>query len=636
MEQINIATLLLLIPFGWAMCVSGRQINRWICPKLSGADIAPMERSAFGLASGAILASQGILVIGLTGHLDQKPVEALFVILALIGILEFGPQIQDIAGSLVSLSKVGWKRILWLASFCAIAFGALSGALLPPISTEWDSLSYHLADPKIYVAAHRIMYIPWESHSNFAFNMEMLYSVGLLFGSVALAKLFAFKIGAIGVCGVYYLGQRVLRKPGSGLFGALIFATLPLVFWESGTAYVDLVATSFAAMALLALVLMIRFNEPRFAWLAGVMLGGMLGIKATALVTIGLYAIGIIAHARLNSPGTKRAVKSAAVMVAIALVVGCSWYVKAFVNTGNPVYPFASSIFAGRNWDPNQSAAYAADQHVFGMGHQPSDLLLAPWNLTMFLVPGHIVPDGFPKPFNDYQAEIASLSPLFLIALMAGLLTRQGPPRRIKLLCEYCILALVVWFAMTQQVRYFVPVLPALCVVTESILLSLYARSKPGKLAAVIALVGGIGFNLYVDGMLSARNWMVVAGGPATMTYYLQSGVAPYTACEFINSQTPVTDGVVTYGEPRTFYLDRQHMWGETGHSTVIPYGSFSSPQDLRRWLIKHGMRTILLNTQGAPIATDQPGWAGMVASLTIDSGNQPLFEQGSVYVYGI
>jgi hypothetical protein len=77
-------------------------------------------------------------------------------------------------------------------------------------------------------------------------------------------------------------------------------------------------------------------------------------------------------------------------------------------------------------------------------------------------------------------------------------------------------------------------------------------------------------------------------------------------------------------------------MWGETGHSTVIPYASMHQPDDLRRWMIDHGFHTILINTQYAMISKSDPGWQGMVASLTVDSGNQPLYSHGSECVYGL
>src|SRR5665213_2415278 len=134
MEQIQPLTILLLIPFAWAMCVCGRQINRLICPALNAPDITPMERSAFGLSTGAIVASQGMLAIGLLGHLNQRAIYALFIVLALVGIAEFGPQISDIIKSLSALRSSGTKRILWMVGFTLIAFAALSGALLPPIS----------------------------------------------------------------------------------------------------------------------------------------------------------------------------------------------------------------------------------------------------------------------------------------------------------------------------------------------------------------------------------------------------------------------------------------------------------------------------------------------------------------------
>ncbi len=64
-------------------------------------------------------------------------------------------------------------------------------------------------------------------------------------------------------------------------------------------------------------------------------------------------------------------IKPLATFAALALLLGGGWYVRNFVQTGNPVYPFAYSIFGGNNWDAQMAAQYETDQRAYGFGRTP-------------------------------------------------------------------------------------------------------------------------------------------------------------------------------------------------------------------------------------------------------------------------
>jgi hypothetical protein len=621
---------LLILPIAWIATAAGRRINRAICPGLSGDSIAGCERSAFGLATGFVVVALGMLALGLTGMLAPYPVAAWFAVVAVAGWREHSDLMRDALSGL----RIRGGPVYLQTGCMGIALAVIGSCFVPPTSMEWDSLSYHLADPKLYVAAHRIYYIPWESHSNFAFNMEMLYSVGMLARSIALAKLFNFVLSVAGAVAVYRVAIWIMN-PTVAAWSLFIYVTLPLVFWEAGTAYVDLAATSFATLALLALVLMVRTGDPRFTLVAGVLLGGMLGIKATALVTIVFYAIGIIAHARAARAAMAPAVRSAAVMGLIAVLIGSPWFIKSAVNTGNPFYPFAYSIFGGRYWSEANAVPYAAAQYSFGEGHAPKDLLLLPWQLTMFLLPDHRFSPANTHPFNDTPTELVSLTPLFLICAIIALITPLEPTRGIRLLAIYAVASIVVWFYLTQQVRYLLPIAPALCLLAAWTLHRISSRSAVGGAAAIVALSIGLGFNAVLLARYSTSMWMV-ALRPSGQQEFVASGLESYGAMQFLNSATPLTAKVICYGEPRTFYLDRDHMWGDLGSQPLYPpYEQLATPAALRGWLLARGYDYVLIN-QGGTHLTDTTGWAGMVYALTLGSGNAPVFEDRGTVVYAL
>lgn len=665
---------LLIFPILWIAIAAGRRLNALVL-RADPEGILPIERTLFGLATGLGVMAYGILALGLLRQLSPAPVIVWLVILAAIGWREHAAFANEIVSGLRGLRFSALGIVTGLA-FAACAFIALVGCFAPPTALEWDSLSYHLADPKIYLQNHRILYLPWESHSNFAFTMEMLYTIGLMAHSIPLAKLFHFAMAVAATLATYLIGARLVSR-AAGVIAALIFASIPLVMWEAGTAYVDLGATAFGTLGLLALVnwaetaLAPPLNKGRLGgvssapdlpkpllskeghsdyalpagigsggssaswlWLSAIMMGWMVSVKATSLIPVFLFALFILI--RKWKAGAPQAFKTAVLYGIVAVVVGSVWYVKSWLYTGNPFYPFAYSVFGGRYWDAYNASQYALSQAQFGVGHRAIDLLTLPWNVTFYLMPGHTLPTGA-KGFNDYQAFTTPLSPVFLAALFTPALLRMKSRPLIGVLAIYSLVSIVIWFLLTQQVRYMLPLVPVLCVLAAWVLVELWnSRALAGyALGALFALsvAASLVTALFLDpSWISAE--APVAFGAESQATYLSHFFPPYAAFEFLNTQTPPGAKIVTFGEPRGFYLDRQYMWGDTGSQPLfIPFAELKTPQALAAYLKQRGYNYILINYMYAPVAPG-PGWAGMVYGLTAGSGTTPVYQDRSTSIY--
>jgi hypothetical protein len=622
-------TDLLIVPILWSAVAFGSRINR-----IAGADPAgslTIERRLFGMATGLVLLAYAILILGLLGLLVVWPILACCVIEAVVGWDEHARMLREITGAFGN-GRLGVLQICAAAFFLVFAAAALFGCFTPPASVEWDSLSYHLADPKIYLANHRIVYLPWESHSNFAFTMEMLYTLGLSLHSIALAKLFHFSLGVAATVATYLIGRRI-HSSTTGVIAALIFASLPLVFWEGGTAYVDLAATAFGGLATVALIAALQDESSNPAWLriSMIMMACMISVKATSLVPAALSAGGIVAVQYHQSKRLSESCRSAVNYGVGAVLLGSVWYLKAWIVAGNPFFPFGYSLFGGHYWSASNAAGYANSQSVFGVGHKPFDLLLAPWNLLLFLLPGNIPPAGATKPFNDFQTYFAALSPVFLATLFVPTLWNKQSGTAIRLLGLFGLLSLIIWFYLTQQVRYLLPTMPIYCVLAGYVLVEVWSVKSFTK----YALAGLFALSLLTSAYLAlmlVKQVAPVALGIVSWASYIEPALESYTSMQYINQNTPKESGVVCYGEPRDFYLDRRYMWGEPGHGLVIPYDTMHSSDDLRVWMLRHGYQYILIGSYAA-IGPGQ-GVNGLVFGLTYGSGNQPLFQDKRVTVW--
>lgn len=626
-----------ILIIAWICIAAGRQcLARLRMPP----DATTLERNLIGYAIGLGILAYGVLLLGVLGLLYAPWVIAWLAVIGIVGAKQHLLLARSLAPTLTKIrtsTPASWAIAVLFSLFAIVS--AIGVYTPPTVSLEWDSIAYHLADPKLYTLAHRIYYLPWESHSNFAFTTEMWYTVGLLFGSVPLAKWFHFTCGIATCLAAYAIASRHLT-PKIGLWTAIILASTPLVFWEAGIAYADLATAYFSAATLLCVL---AGRKPRnIAWLTigAILMGLTLSTKATALSVLALLAAGLVYYRwRVMQESILRVIGQVALWCVLALVVGSPWYIKSAVLTGNPVYPFYYNIFGGRYWNAANAEAYNQSNADFGAGHAPDKWLLSPWNLTMGLMPNHTVSMGGKRyrGFNDRQDVLATISPLLLAALFFPAFRRSRAPMVIRALALYALGYWVLWFLTAQHVRYLLPVLPVLCLLGAWALHEALAmRTISGR--ALLILAGcSIAFGVYVGGELAAVE-APTAFGLTPKNQYIERSDPAYPALAFIN-QLPANAKIVFYGNPLGFYCDRQYLWGDAGHSDYIPYSTFRSAEDLRRYFAKIGVTDILVNVNPQlkyfSMSPTDPGYTRWVYDLTAGS-SAPLFSHDGVEVYAL
>jgi hypothetical protein len=622
---------LLIIPILWLLAAAGARIN--VLLRCVPSSALPIERRLFGLGTGLLLFSYSILLVGLLGELTLGSIIIVLALLGLIGWNEHFALAKDLAAGVSSL-KFSPVNAVFAFFFLVFAVTSLVGCMTPPTaSLEYDSLCYHLADPKIYLAHHRIIYLPWESHSNFAFTMEMLYAAGLAFHSVVLAKLFHFTMGVICVIATFLIGRRI-HSVTAGLLGSLLLASLPVFFWEAGTAYVDLGAVAFGALSLLALTAFLMDKESEPAWMnvSMLMMAGMVSVKATSLITAALFALSVLLVRYLTTKNLPKSFAAAAAYAVVSVAIGSVWYVKSWIVTGNPFFPFAYTIFGGKHWSLSNSVVYASSQAQFGAGHKLIDLVMAPWSLVIYL---NYFISGKYHPFNDYSTFWIALSPVLLAALFIPAFWNRKTSNAVRALAIYGLVSLVVWFLLTQQVRYLLPVMPAYCLLAAIVLAELLETRLMARWALSALYAVSLVFSCWIACFCLMRLELPVVLGEVDRSSFISAGLPAYGAMQFLNQDTPKNAGVAFYGEPTDFYCDRPYMWAEPGHGIVIPYDKMSSPQDLRAWFVEHGFHYIFIDYNQAHI-TDGPGMNGLVYGLTFGSGNQPVYQHNAIFVFNL
>ncbi len=296
---------------------------------------------------------------------------------------------------------------------------------------------------------------------------------------------------------------------------------------------------------------------------------------------------------RARTADLRAAVLGSLAYLAIALAVCWPWYVKSYLWTGNPVYPFAYNIFGGKMWSADRAAGYRRSQLEFGMGELPSEqalqrmsplrrrfcgprsplnLLLAPVNLTLH-------PTEFTVPLTPFGVcAMSSIGPLYLALLPLLLVVKR---RRAIGWLLLIFAPLWAWWLMSMQLtRYLLPSLALICPAVGWAVAE--AERKGGLLGAVTRAATGVWAVVALAlTMLYVLPQTPVALGLQSEYGYLMQTLPVYQPCVYINRHTPEDAKIALYGEPRGYYLDRDYLWAERGHSALIRYEDVRTPEDL-------------------------------------------------------
>jgi len=474
----------------------------------------------------------------------------------------------------------------WLVVLIAAVVGALAllYALTPPVQS--DALRYHLAAPAEWIKAGRITYLPGSVASNFPFLVEMNFALALLCGLPAGAKLVHLFYLVLAAGGVALIAGNIARREDGipkglrpGLLAATLLLTHPIASLIGSWAFVELASLAYLLGMIWALVRWAENKRTEELVLAALFGGAAFASKYTNLAPLGFAALlaGIIAGWKQPWPkGLREGFLTACAFGLIGCAVCSPWLIRNFINTGNPVYPLAYSIFGGPDWSEENAAFYsekAADKgsaiSILYAKHREAAERGVPGPTTHEMVLAQeerLAPKALRLarlPWNSYRwpsaFESSPQGPLlvlvFPLAIVLGLagLFRRPPPRR-WIPGAFVLFLFVLWAATYQSNRFLLPV-PVLL----GAFLAAWTIGK-GRIGRTVAIA------LATFALIAQSVWVsgyILAGDPyASLRYavgledrdsYLRSRIEYYAAARTLSEKD---EPVLLAGEHRTFYFD--------------------------------------------------------------------------------
>lgn len=577
-----------------------------------------VERFAYGGALGLGVLAYLVFALGLLHLLGTwllLPV-GLMAVPALIG---WRILLQEFHFACPLLHRRDYLTPLFRALTAALLLLSLVMVWLPPDANDWDGMAYHLAVPKIHLRHGGIEFIPFIHQSNFPALLDMLFLWGLWANGEGCAKAFHWWMWVFTLLGT---GAFVARLGGRGEWAALMLAATPVAIWQAGAAYIDLSTTLYVAFAVFVLYRAASERDNRWLWLTGGLMGFALGTKYTALMNWGVLGlVGLAWFARMRWAAGVRTLITAGIL---ALLIGSSWYVKNYITTGNPVYPFAYEIFGGRNWSQTNADAYRGDQLRFGLGREPYQLLLLPWNITAH---PEAFADPLAVPINGHYYLLGTSGAAYLAGLFLPAAT--GLPAGTGWLGGFALATTLGWFYLMQQVRYLLPIYPLLAVLATARLDS-RVRWLQVLFGSLLVLQ-----SIYCIWLFGQAYLPRIPEALRDREAYLRAKIQPYAAIEYLNNNTPLDAKIITYDEPRCFYLNRDYIWGDPGHHRLILYERLNSADEFVKTLLQMGFTHVLINRRFWPSESTET-WRLLIEQAIREGMLEQVFSAKGEEVYWI
>ena len=469
----------------------------------------------------------------------------------------------------------------------------LAGTLSPEIF--YDALVYHLAVPNYYVIKHGLEPMPYNFYSNLPFTHGMLYAAALLLKGATLAKFINFAAGLLTAGAVLALGARYFSLR-AGLWAAAIFYTVGHAMFASWSAGTEALLMFFSALALYS-VLNRKDGEMRWLWLAACFCGLAMGVKYTGFFT----AVGVmLVYAWSGRAKPAAVVKNLALFTLVASIFVAPWLVKNYIYKGNPVYPFAVTLFgADQGSDPQKLEKFIADASQMGP-LKPLDWLRSPFKVT---------PDWLLNPWKITMGRVGNseyFSPLFLLLLPAAFLLSGPAGAALSGLWIFFLAVWGGWSVSSTMVRFLMPAYPAAGLIMTAYLFSPGHKALKAVLKAAVLAVCFIG--LYWAGLIfySQGRWRPVAGAVPAEEYLAHTQptypYSCYSGIKFINEKTAPDSKTLMIGDEKSFYFRKDYLVSSVYDKTAIVEYSAASRDgdDLYARLRADGVTHLLVNTADA------------------------------------
>lgn len=543
-------------------------------------EITSLEKFLFSTGLGTGILSYLTLLAGFAGFYYQLHFKVVFFILLVLSLWKYKPNFNF---SFLNNYHFSLNEILMILLIGLLASISFIIALTP--ENFYDALVYHLSVPNFYILHHKIMPMDYLMHSNFPLNINMLYTLALLLNNEILARMIHFYLTFLTAITIFAVGKRFYNIT-VGLIAALIYYSIPIVLVNSWGCGNDAGLSFFFGLAIFSLLLWINTNLSSTFYLSAIYIGLTMASKYTALILFFVLNILIIVYLIKSEKDFIKIAKRIFIYDFIAFLFLLPYFIKNYIFTGNPVFPFLFKMFGGKNL------------YNYGGG---GDIISTPLNLFSFKLIELL------KSF--WTQTISPLEPqnfigiIFLIFL-PFLVLAKNVEHKLLYLAGTFVLTYPLWYLGTPLFRYLMPAFIPL-----SIFIAFYIEKlkKNWIINSIfyISIFTAISLSLNIAWGLKLEPYLYRNSDKDEFLSLTRVNYPnpPYLVIKWINKNLPENSKVLFSGENKTFYIERDYLTYsvENNLQPLMEYIKQSNtPEKLHELLKKEGITHILINYREA------------------------------------
>ncbi len=528
MLDLGLALFLALVAAG-----IGKRLLNWI----GELPDHPLDALALATPLGLGLLALGCLLLGQAGWLNLVGLAVLLGVVTELGLLAGFRLLRELARHSLKRPEKGLTTVVdrLLLVFLVLTLGATALAALAPV-TDGDALCYHLQVPKVFLVRQAVYFDPDLHETVYPLVTELLYAIGLEFRGPVACRCLQWVLGLVFAAGVAALARPSLGR--RAWWAAALAVLVPAISNGMAAPLNDVSLAAFGVAAFLAWTRC--FDRPSRAStvVAGAFTGLAIGVKYPALVLAAVLTAATLLRPVLDPAwrsrqGAIRTLMMAAGFLGTAVLLGGAWYLRAYVYTGNPVFPFFKNWFGGAGLD-----------EVLAPIKRP--LAVNVWSLLGAIVPLTLEPDRFDSFAHQF-------GPIFLLFLPALLF--EGAPRRVLGLAAVAYAFLVVCMTQRQSMRFLLFAVGPMSVGIAYLATRWLERGTRPARALVMALMLVLGLETGLSLTRGARAAGVVLG-KETFAEFLGRCEPTYRVGRWVARNLPATARLIGQ-DHRGFYIPR-------------------------------------------------------------------------------
>jgi hypothetical protein len=467
------------------------------------------------------------------------------------------------AESRVPEKPSGFDKALLLLIAVPIVL-AFIASLAPP--TAKDTLLYHFAVPKAFIAQGSNAFIEGNIASYLALGTEMHSVWAMLLGG-----LFSERAGGAAGGAVVWMFLPLLLAAIFGwarelgverrwaLIAVLMVASVPTIYHVSASAYIDVALAVFTTLAIYALTRWWKTLETGWLIFVAIFLGAALSAKLTTLFVIAAFGLIILLRVRKAQESEPDKLGKIAGLgfasLILAGVIASPWYLRTWSETGSPVFPFYMSIWPGETpgWDVERSNLFQVMNAQYGGAEKmPLDYLTVPWNISVTAQPE----------LATHFDGVLGVAFLIGVPILIFGLWKFDLPVEAKVGIGIAAIMFLFWLFSSQQLRYLLPMLPVMAIAIAVSVSKIAEHHSPFYNVSQFAIASST-----IAGLLVSTAWFlqkapvrVVVGGE-TKDQYLVRNIDYYPYYQLLNTET-ATDAKIWLINMRrdTYNLDRPYF----------------------------------------------------------------------------